>query len=57
MPDSQTELRASLIYASYLAHQGVELAGVFLEARFRGAGRHRRRVARVAELEARESGS
>jgi ribose 5-phosphate isomerase B len=34
-----------------------ELAGVFPEVQFSGAVRHRRRVAKVAELEAWESGS
>lgn len=33
-----------------------ELVGIFLHARFSGAERHRRRVAKVARLENRESG-
>jgi ribose 5-phosphate isomerase B len=44
-------VRASLIHESFSAHQGVELVQGFLAARFSGAERHRRRLAKVAALE------
>jgi RpiB/LacA/LacB family sugar-phosphate isomerase len=50
-------VRACLVHECFSAHQGVEnavaceLVRIFLQARFSGAERHRRRLAKVASLE------
>jgi ribose 5-phosphate isomerase B len=52
-------VRACLIHECFSAHQGVEDddMNVICQARFSGAERHRRRLAKVASLESREAES